>query len=132
MSAYGSAVTRTVPLKRLEVRMTGQILHFPNKELQQLTGDRELDSRVAPSLGVFDRVDIMEAVFEVNFDFLGIRTDVWAVDLVEFFCLPKDPNTVFVDIDALPHDDLARGLYKVDLSTYELIKLSDKPLRHFL
>ena len=112
--------------------MAGQILQFPNNQLEQVVGDLEVDSRIAPELGVFGRVDIMEAVFEANFDFLGIERDVWVVDRVEFFCLPEDKNRVLVDIGGLPHDEEARGAYVVDLSTYKLIKLSDKPLKHFL
>jgi len=110
-----------------------KVLEFKSKRHHvELTGDIEEDARVAPPLGLFDRFDIMESVFWVNFEFLNIGDDRDAVDKVEFFCLPKDPNTVLVDIDALPHNAETRGHYKVDLGSYELIKLSDKPLKHFL
>lgn len=89
-------------------------------------------SGVLPPLLGRPAVDVMERVFAVNFDLLGVEYSVEVVDSVHIYIDPRYQDKILADIDNMAHRPEIRGLYCVDLDSYELIKINDEPLKYFL
>jgi hypothetical protein len=100
----------------------GNLLKFPDKFKKQINEDTGL----VFELQGLDTEAVMDKVFEVNLEFFGML-NYDTVDLIEFFTDNRYPGAILVDID-IPD---IRGLYRVDLDQFYLIKIMDNTLIHF-
>ncbi len=100
----------------------GNILSFPDKFKKQINEDTGL----VFELQGLDTEEVLDQVFSVNYEFLGVL-DYDTVDLIEFFTDRRYPGQILVDIN-IPD---IRGLYRVDLDQFNLIRIMDNPLIHF-
>ena len=105
--------------------MTAKIFEFPVREPDNFEG------QYLPALMGLPQPELMDRVFEVNFDYLGVQ-DCWSIaESVEFFTDRRYQDRVLVDVDNTPIRPDIRGLYSINLKTFLLEKINDEPLKHF-
>lgn len=108
------------------------VFQFPDRMNRENDGPYSEAALNPPLLGL-PRAEVIDRVFESNFEFLGVdELDNDSIDCIEFFVDSRQPGKVLVDIEAMPHRLEIRGLYYVDLSSFVLVPLSDNPLVHFV
>jgi len=99
---------------------------FPNRFRERFEEDDNPYTQGLPPLLNLPRQYVFDQVFEVNREFLGV-IDYDVADMVEFFEDGRYPGAVLVDI-SIPG---IRGLYRVDLDSFILVKIMDNTLIHF-
>lgn len=108
------------------------VFQFPDLMSKDVWVNPYEEGALSPPLLGLPRMEVIDRVFEFNFEMLGVDDAELDVDCVEFFTDNEYPGKVLVDIDSMPHRPDIRGLYFVDLNCFELRFISDKPLRHFV
>jgi len=102
------------------------IRQFPNRFREIFEEDNNPYTQGLPPLLNLPRQHVFDRVFEVNMEFLGLL-NYDTVDLIEFFEDSRYPGQILVDVD-IPS---IRGLYRVDINSFVLVKIVDTPLVHF-
>lgn len=109
----------------------GEVISFPDLHVRKFVEPNPFEDCLQPLAGI-PAIEVMDNVFKVNFDYLGIAYGVEAADCVEFYTDPRWEGKILVDVDNMPNRPDVRGMYMVQPEDYELVKVSDEPLKHFL
>ena len=103
------------------------VFQFPDRLAQRASED----DCGGPLLGIPYMV-VFDRLMEANFNLFRLISCMDVAEGLEMFLDPLlYPGQILVDLSGFLEAEDLRGLYRIDLTDYSLVKLEATPLKHF-